>query len=467
MGRMVTTTQRLRTWCQSLAVVTLFTLALCKVALSEVAYGVEAGVGESDNITLASSQRQPQTISLVSTDFDITKTTRLIDVAAKGNFSDLDYLQGAYGNQLLGRFDGIGQIALIPDRLNWVMRDDFGQSALDPFTPQTPKNIENVNYFSTGPDAYLLVTPTEFLSVSGRYGRAQYGTSPFDSNRVLGELAFGRNISANSMVSLHGEGERVMFENTSINANFNRYSGYARYDIQNPRTEASGELGASTIGQTGASLTGLLAKLQLNRKITGRSNLAFAAGRILTDASTSFSNLQIGSVVRAGVASTGGLSGGPTDFMKTAPAALTSEPYTSEYASAEWQYVQNRTNISFRVSWEKDTYSQQAALDAKFPSISLKLTRTLTPTLTGEILGQLVRSDYFNANVAGQNDSSNHASGQIGGSLTWHRPRGLEVILRYAHDTWNVSGAGSGFDENRVFLLVGYRPHPGTDAPIN
>ncbi len=102
-------------------------------------YGIDAGVGETDNVTLAPTDKISQTIATVDADFTVNQRSRLFDVNAVGNFSDLDYLQGAYGNEFLGRLDGVADAAIVPGRLVWVLRDDFGQSALDPYTPVTPE----------------------------------------------------------------------------------------------------------------------------------------------------------------------------------------------------------------------------------------------------------------------------------------------------------------------------------------
>ena len=91
---------------------------------------------------------------------------------AKGNFSDLDYLQNAYGNQFIGRFDGRADVALIPERVIWVLTESFGQAQIDPFVAVVPTNLENINYVSTGPDATLRLGPTVFLDLRARYSKA-------------------------------------------------------------------------------------------------------------------------------------------------------------------------------------------------------------------------------------------------------------------------------------------------------
>src|SRR3984957_4258636 len=124
-------------------------LALASGAIAETFdYGIDAGIAETDNVSLLPANKVSQTMAVADVDFDFKQQTRLIDAALKGTFSYIDYLQHAYDRQLLGRFDGSGRFALIPERLTWVVQDAFGQSVLDPFTPTTPNNLENVNYFS-------------------------------------------------------------------------------------------------------------------------------------------------------------------------------------------------------------------------------------------------------------------------------------------------------------------------------
>src|SRR6202049_4466336 len=209
----------------SLALAIVSILALKSAAAAEtLAYGVDVGVGESDNVTLVPTNKVSQTMALADVDFDFKKQSRLLDVNAKGYFTDINYLQGAYGNEVIGRFDGAAHVALIPERLTWALSDDFGQAALDPFTPTTPTNLENINYVSTGPDLNLRLGPTSFFNASARFARAQYQTSPFNSNRLIGNLAWGLQLSAQSSASLNGDTERVLFDNTALNTDFGRTS---------------------------------------------------------------------------------------------------------------------------------------------------------------------------------------------------------------------------------------------------
>jgi hypothetical protein len=424
-------------------------------------YGVDVGVAETDNVTLVSTDKISQTIAVADADFDIKQQSRLLDVDAKGDFTDLNYLQGAYGNEVLGRFDGSAHLAIIPERLVWVVQDDFGQATLDPFTPVTPNNLENINYLTTGPDMVLRFGASSYLDASVRYARVQFQTSPYSSNRVLGDLALGYQLSAQSSVSLNGEAERVMFQNTALNSDFDRNSGFVQYEVKGARTDFSADLGAttisqsagaiSTIGQNGSlttidqnasSTSGALAKLQLTRKLSAASQLTLSAGHYLTDASSSFSSLQSGALGTIGAA----------------PAAQTAENYISNYASVRWAYQRSRTTIALSGRWERDTYLGQSQLDDTVGGAEFSVRRRLTHALTAEVLGRIYKTDYLHNTISSELGTSNYNNEMIGGGLTWRHGRGLEVKLRYEHSAEVTTGV-YGYGENRVMLTVGYRPY--------
>lgn len=440
-------------------------------------YGIDAGVGETDNVGLTPTHQISQTIAVVDADLAINERSRLLDVTGAGSFSYLDFLQHAYGNELLGRFDGTANAAIVPGRLIWVLRDDFGQGSLNPYTPATPNNIENINYVTTGPDLKLRLGGVNFVDVSLRYARAQYQSTPFNSNRLLGNAALGRDISAGASVSLNASSERVLFDDTQLNSDFERSSGYGRYEIHGARTDFVGELGASVVSQSGishallpagttnpanapggsgsvpagdstetggpGSVTGPLAKLELSRVTSPSSKIILRAGRDLMDASSGFSSQSIGA---AGI-------------NPITPAALTSESYRVTYASIGWQYQRNRTTLAASGRWEQDIYPSLSTLDVKFPGADIRVDRRLTRAITVQVFDSWNRSNYPRVSLAPQvNGSNDTANNILGGSLIWTHGRGLEVRLRFEHDNYSVSSGNTGYHETRAFLTVGYRP---------
>jgi hypothetical protein len=410
-------------------------------------YGADVGIGESDNVTLVDTNKVSQTIAIADLDFDLKDQSRRFDVDAKGNFSDLNYLQNAYGNQFIGRFDGRADVSLIPERVVWVLTENFGQAQIDPFVAVVPTNLENINYVSTGPDANFKLGPTVFLDLSARYSNASYQTDPFDSNTILGSAALGRALSAQSSISLNGSFERVLFDNTDVNTNYNRSSVYAHYEIQGARTDLTANLGATKVDQGAESFTGPNAKLQLRRKLSSVSTLTFTVGRDITDGSTAFSNLQSGAI--------GGIV--------TGQAVLSQSNYTTTYGSVGWEYARNRTTIGVSGTWEKDSYEGQPLQNLARGSAEFKIERKLSSMVTAQLLGRVYRTEYVNTDFS-------ETDGLVGAALMFHAGRGLEIKLRYDHTSRSVSGLGvvpgvsGGYNENRAFLTIGYRPR--TALPI-
>jgi hypothetical protein len=400
-------------------------------------YGADVGIGESDNVTLVESNKVSQTIAVADLDFDFKDQTRRFAADAKGAFSDLYYLQNAYSNQLLGRFDGSAQLALIPERVTWVLTESFGQSQIDPLQPVVPTNLQNVNYVATGPNADFRFGPTVFLDLTARYAKTTYQTEPFDSNAVIGSAALGLALSPQSSISINGSFERMMFDNTEVNTDFNRSSAYVRYEVQGARTDLTANLGVTKVDQGSQSLTGPLAKLQLSRQLSSVSKLTFTVGRDITDASSAFSSLQSGAI--------GGIV--------TAPAALSLNNYTVTQGSVAWEYARNRTTFVLSGSWEKDSYDGQPLQDVTRDSAQFRAERKLSSVLTAQVLGSLYRNDYTNTDFS-------ETDWLAGAALIFREGRGLEIKLRYDHASRAVSGVGSGYSENRAFLTIGYRPRP-------
>jgi hypothetical protein len=421
-----------------LSIVTLIATAQAET----LTYGVNAGVGETDNVTLAHTDRISQTIAVTNFDLDYQAKSQRLDVDAKGNFSYLDYLQGAYGGKLFGRFDGTGDLALIPQRLTWAVQEDYGQAAINPFTPTTPINVENINYVATGPDLYLRPGGASFVDMSARVAHTQYDISPFTNSRAMGSLALGFNLSSLSSVSVNGDTQRVLFENTALNTDFERSNAFIRYELKGARTEVSADLGATVISANATSTTSSLAKFKLARRLSASARLTLNLGHDSTDGSTSFS---------------GGPQGGVYGPIGASPATNTSANYISKYGSVGWEYQRNRTTLGLSGRWEEDTYDL-SALDRKLVTADVQLRRRLTHAFTLLLAGDFGKSNYGNANLTGRSGSPTTTTSLITAAVTWRHGRALEVKLAGEHTIYTTSPYDSGYRESRIFLTIGYRP---------
>jgi hypothetical protein len=415
-------------------------------------YGVDAGIGESDNINLTQTNKVSQTMAIADFDFTAKEKGSRLDEDVVGDFTYLDFLQHAYGGELLGRLDGLVRYALVPESLTWTLEDNWGQAQLSPFAPLVPTNQENVNYLSTGPDWYAHLGSTNFMDVGARYSRADYTVTPISNDRVLGSLQLGHEISASSSLSLNVSVERVLYENTILNTNYDLGNAYARYELHGSRTDFSVNLGVNRVTQDGSTDTGLSTQLELKRKISDAASFTITGGRELTDASAGFNSLQSSNAVNAV---------NVNSVITNAPAAITSGIFLRDYVVGAWNYERHRTTIGLSARWEKDDYVNQPQYDGTRNRLDINVERQLTHALSAQVFGNVYQSRYDHDLFVVTDTGYTEQDGLYGLSLTLREGRGLEIRLRYDHLSRDITaGAGTGYGENRVFLTVGYRPQP-------
>jgi hypothetical protein len=428
-------------------------------------YGVDTGIGETDNITLVPANKVSQTIATADADFSLVQRTYRFDDNVKGQFSYFDYLQHAYNSQIIGNLNGIAHFAILPERIIWVFQDNYGEAQLNPFAGGTPANLEYINSLLTGPEFTLHFGPATFLKIDARYTRVDYQTSPFDSNRYLGSAELGFLLSARSTISLNVSSERDLYQNTVVNTDVTQSNVYGEYQIEGARTLFTAKLGVSRVDQDGTGTSGSLASVSADRKLSPASTLTLSAVHQLTDASASLSTPQQGAI----------------NSVNTSGSAVTSSIYTATYVQAGWQFIHNRNTLRVSGRWEKDTYNSQPmadvlgvdvplsnvsndpqVLDNSRRGLEFSAERRMTRALSVQLYGSYYQTDYPYSNFLLSQSSSKLDDSRFGAGLTYRRGRGLQIQVRYDHIERSVTGneSGTGYQSNAVYVTIGYRPRP-------
>jgi hypothetical protein len=397
-------------------------------------YGIDAGVAESDNINLSpNTDKLAQTVAVTDLDFAYEQLSRQLEADLKGDFTFQDYLQHAYGSLFIGRFDGLAAYTLIPERFWWTAEEDFGQAQLDPFTPLTPLNRQNINYVTTGPRWLIDLSRVTFLKLEGTASRTTYAVSPFDSTQLFGSATLGRRISAQSTLAIVGSVDSSRFDNTSVNANFDRYNAYIHYELLGVRGGISADLGDTSVVSGSSTRSDPLATLRLVRQLSPSATLAIKAGQELTDASAAFRGIQSGAV----------------GAIVTAPVVQTTSNYVTRYGAGEFRYERPLTTITASVRVEYDSYPQDRQLDLRQDSFELRVARRFSPSLSGEVHGAILNVDYSNEDFS----STDH---NFGASLSAELGRRLELRCQYDRVQHEVVGNLSSYVENQGRVTIGY-----------
>jgi hypothetical protein len=407
-------------------------------------YGASLGVGETDNVNLASSHPKAQTLTAANLFFDLIRTGTRLELSALGNFSDIDYLENAYSNQLLGRFDGLANLTLWSNHLTWLVRDDYGDQQIDPLESLNPVNLQRVNVFSTGPNLTLEPTLTSFVKLQALYSRTDYQTSPFNGQSGTGSVTIGHRFSALSSISLVGEVEQLRFDNQILNPDYQRREYYGDYSLRGARTAIDLQAGAAQANDVGTWKSSPLLRVSLTRDVSPFSTVTLAGGRDYTDATGTFSSL------------TSGAAGG----LPINPATQTTGNALHTYGNAGWDFSRLRTGIGLTGGWERDEYDRQSIYDVTRGDLELSLNRQLTPALSAAVTADAIREQYSN-----QGFSDDY--GTVGAGLVYRPGAWMVIYGRYEHEFRRTMGAaaqGFGYDEDRVFIMIGYYPHARSTA---
>ena len=408
-------------------------------------YGVSAGLGETDNVNFSAADRKAQTLSAANLFFDLIRSGSRLDVSAVGNFSDTDYLEGAYSNQVLGRFDGTADLTIWEHHLAWLVRDDYGDSQVNVLQSLTPLNLQRMNVFSTGPDLTLEPTLEDYVDMRGLYSRNTWQDSPFSGNTETGTVTVGHHLSAVTSLSLVAQVQQQEFDDTNLNRNYQIREYYGHYDFKGPRTAIDLQGGVAQANDSGSWTSSPLIRLSVTRNVSRSSTVSVAGGRDYSNAMGSFASLDSGA--------TGGIP--------ISAAAQTTANALHTYGNIDWGYQRLRTSIYLLGGWERQDYDVQSKYNFTLTDVGLSLKRQLTPRLSADITATVDRGQYGNQGFT--NDYGTAGAGLIYRPGTW-----VVVYGRYDHQFRTSSGLTRdlSYDENRIFVMVGYYPHSsGTGLP--
>ena len=422
-----------RKWLAAPAAAGFMALVVGGQARADLAGSVEAGAGYSDNIGRVEDNEVEETIGTVGLDLDWSERTRRIRGDAAVDLSYFEYLDNTYDSEVVGTANGSLALGIVPEVLNWVVADSFGQAQGDPFAPLSPENREDLNYFSTGPDLTLRLGSTGFGRLFGRWSSTTYETSPFDAERTTGGLSLGRRASPRSEFTLNAVTETVEFDE-DLNTDFDRDSAFIGWELDASRTSINAQLGYTWLEQeTDTDKEGsALVNVSIIREISASSVLQLTLGQQLGDAGDSLrSQLDTGAVGGGG------------------QITATSDPFQNRVASLDWRYSRGRGGFSLGASWNEEEYETLNQFDRTRYVYSAAVYRQLASAVDLEIAASLEQEDFDTVNIS--NDEL-----RVGATLNWRAWRTLGVRLlveRYDRDT--SDGIGE-YQENRAFLTLAY-----------
>ena len=380
-------------------------------------YGVSAGVGESDNVNLSPTHPESQTLSAANLFFDLIRSGSRLNLNAVGNFSDTDYLEGAYSNQVLGRFDGLADVTLWEHHLTWLVRDDYGDSQVNALESLTPANLQRINIFSTGPDLTLQPTLSSFVELQGLYARNDWEDDPFSGNTETGTVTVGHQFSPAATLSLVGQVQQEQFDNTTANKNYQVREYYAHYALKAARTTVDLQGGLDQANDTGSWTSSPLVRVAITRSVSPFSTVSVSGGREYSNAMGNFA----------------GIDTGVTGGIPVGSAAQTTGNALRTYGNLDWGFRRQRTSINLIGDWERSSYDVESKYNFTLTDVGLNLGRQLTPRLSANIMATVDRGQYGN-----QGFTNTYGTGTAG--LVYRPGTWVVIYGRYDHRSSALPG---------------------------
>lgn len=424
-----------RNWVAAPAAAGVMALIVGAPAQAEISASAEAGVGYSDNLTRVPEDEVGETIGTVGLDLLWQERTRRIRGDAVADLSYFEYMDNTYDSELVGTANGTLALGIVPERLNWVVQDTFGQAQSDPFAASTPGTREDLNYFSTGPDLTVRMGSTGFGRLFGRWSSTNYEDSPLDADRTTGGLSIGRRASPRSELSLNAVTESIDFDDP-VNTDYDRDSAFIGWQLDASRTTIDADVGYTWLERDGSDKEGsALINISVSREISAASTVRLALGQQLGDAGDSLRSQLSGNVV----------GGGASQITAT------SDPFESRLVSLDWSYSRGRTGFNLGASHIKDEYETQSQFDRKRNVFTAGYSRRMASALTLDFRATLEDEKF--TTTGGESDEL-----RLQATLNWRAWRTLGVRLlveRFDRNTNSSTGVGE-FEENRAFLTLAY-----------
>jgi hypothetical protein len=400
---------------------------------AELSYGVDAGVGYSDNIAKVADDKQDETIATVGAQLRLDQESRRLTAKVATRFEYRDYLDNSFDSEVIGNLVGNAVLNIVEERLTWTLDDTYGQTTSNQFAPVTPDNRENVNHLSTGPDFTLPLGSRNKLLVHGRYVDVHYEDNELGNNRIRGELALLRELSDASSVSLNATSERVSYDDEAQFVEFDHNETFLSYNLAAARTTMSIEAGATEIRAAGQSNDSWLGRIEVTRQASSALNVGLEIGHDFSDAGSAFAQMQ-------------SLQPGSVDPVQV---QQTAAPFENNYGALFARFSRNRTGLQLRLGYTDEGYDAQPLFDRKRISLDLSLQRNLNSYLSAHLSTNYSRQEFEELDRKFAD-----LSATLG--LRWGVSRTSFVSVDYRYLDRNDDASGADFRANELWVRFAY-----------
>ena len=409
-----------------------------------------------------------QLLLLLGLSGDLSHEGPRLDYRLASNLAALKYLGGAYPTQPTGYLDGAVYLKIVPGFFTWLARETYSQLQIDPLLPLTPENLENVNYFTTGPRFTMRPTLRTSVTLDALYSYLVTSSSSpnyvnLDNHRYEGNLSIERAFSEAAKLYIKADYAKVDFKDQVENNNYALGSasggyrlssgrtqldisgGYSRVRVYDVLVEAAGA-GSRETRETQTFETPIW-RLDVSRLITPSQRLALIASQQFTDPAAAF---------RLG-------------FDQAVPFSApqrtaTGEAFKQRTFGLNWTLQGPRTTLAAGLAEYQERYVLSTVNDRNVKMANVQLNRQLSPVLSWDIAASYQDQQQVGApSSAGGTQPVAGQSAKLFGAgtdLRWQVGERLALRFLYAH-----SSQHDVYRDNQIGVIASWALL-GAQAPV-
>jgi hypothetical protein len=411
----------------------------------QASWGFNLGARYTDNVGRTDVNEESDTVGIAGVNFGFDVHRPRLDARAAANLQYLEYFESDFDSRVNGGLDGGVGLALLPERLVWVAEDNYGQVSRNRQVADNPDNLQDINYFSTGPDITLPLGARTSVQLSGRWADAYIESGNQDSVTTTGSLALIRQLSSAVSISLNGSYSEIDFDQDQLFVDYTVEQAFLRLALTGARTSLTLDGGGSRLerDRSSSKSESVLARLELQRQVGARSNLRVVAGTTPSNTQQSFRLDQQSSGVIGEQIGGGGIDVGPNSEI------VAGDSFRSDYVYVTFATDWERSSVTLLLSGRSQEHEVFTTLDRDQYRGTLTYRRDLTQNFSVDLRGTYLEEKFTETGF-----SFDQWGAGLG--MRWKLAQSVSLRASVDHFVGSSDDGSRDFTENRAYLGITY-----------
>lgn len=387
-------------------------------------YAIEGGVYVSDNAKRVSADPVSDTVYMLDGALEIIDQNSTNDFALKIDIQRRDYKNDSFKDDNRELVDLKSTWSLVGDGLTWDVDGYYGQQPLNIFTVETPINLQNVGYFTTGPTLLFRLTDLDSIQFKYRYNDYYAELTQADYQSDMYALSVSRRFTPLLLGALTTQFEDIRFKEIANNS-YEDFRNFISITGNTASNNYSLDYGKTNIKfDSGVKLNGDLVRLMFSRQLNRFSNFNIQYSDTIDNGARKVNGLKIVNVV-------------------------TNDVFTNEQILLSYEYVRPEMQILFGFVYSNQDFLTIDSQDRIVRSGSLNFAYGLPSSLRYSLGISRSNADFY---VKGQVTKTDTVYARL------EKPIGRDLIAgAEVRNFKRKDNLIADIEENRFMIFIRYQ----------